>query len=129
MRLPDGYSNLFPYLMVEDAPACLAFLAAVFGATERGRTLRDGRVANAEVVIGSVGFMVAEAQPGMGVVTGAHYLFVDDADAVHARALAHGATELYPPTDMPYDDRQSGVRDPFGTIWFISTRLVDGPYH
>ena len=31
-------------------------------------------------------------------------------------------------SDMPYGDRQGGVKDPFGNIWWISQRLVDGPY-
>ncbi len=27
-----------------------------------------------------------------------------------------------------YGDRQGGVRDAWGNIWWISQRLVDGPY-
>ena len=30
--------------------------------------------------------------------------------------------------DMPYDDRQGGVRDRGGNIWWISQRLVREPY-
>jgi uncharacterized glyoxalase superfamily protein PhnB len=30
--------------------------------------------------------------------------------------------------DMPYGDRQAGVTDPFGNLWWISTRLVQEPY-
>jgi PhnB protein len=29
---------------------------------------------------------------------------------------------------MDYGDRQGGVRDPFGNLWFVSTRLADGSY-
>jgi len=29
---------------------------------------------------------------------------------------------------MPYQDRQGGVTDPFGNIWWISTHLVPEPY-
>jgi uncharacterized glyoxalase superfamily protein PhnB len=32
------------------------------------------------------------------------------------------------PADMPYDERQAGVCDPFGNYWWISRRLVAGPY-
>ena len=30
--------------------------------------------------------------------------------------------------DMPYGDRQGGVRDPNGNIWWISQRVVHEPY-
>ena len=29
---------------------------------------------------------------------------------------------------MPYGDRQGGVRDAHGNVWWISQRLVDAPY-
>jgi len=32
------------------------------------------------------------------------------------------------PTNMPYGDRQGGVRDPFGHIWWITTRIDQKPY-
>jgi hypothetical protein len=32
--------------------------------------------------------------------------------------------EGFEPMDMPYQDRQGGVTDPFGNIWWISTRLA-----
>jgi RNA polymerase sigma-70 factor (ECF subfamily) len=43
-------------------------------------------------------------------------------DAVHARAVAAGAVTLYAPADMPYGDREAGVRDPSGNNWYIGTR-------
>ncbi len=51
-----------------------------------------------------------------------------DADAAMAQALAHGATLEMAVANMPYGDRQGGVRDGHGNIWWISQRLVDGPY-
>ena len=35
--IPDGYTAITPYLVVEDAPAYLDFLANAFGAVERMR--------------------------------------------------------------------------------------------
>jgi hypothetical protein len=29
---------------------------------------------------------------------------------------------------MPYQDRQVGVKDKHGNIWWLSQRLVEGPY-
>lgn len=62
------------------------------------------------------------------------YLCVVDADAAMARALAHGATlEMEMEMEMavasmPYGDRQGGIKDAHGKLWWISQRLVDGPY-
>jgi PhnB protein len=30
-------------------------------------------------------------------------------------------------TDMPYGDRQGGVRNPSGNIWWVSQRLTAAP--
>lgn len=127
MKLPDGHSNLFPYLMVQDAPGLLAFLTSTFGAEVLGTTEHDGRLANARVRIGQVAFMVSEGRPEL-LAPAALYLFVEDADATFARAVEAGCSVLYPVDDMPYGDRQGGVRDSWGNLWFISTRLEDGPY-
>ena len=44
------------------------------------------------------------------------------------RALSAGPTKIMDVSDMPYKDRQGGVRDPCGNIWWSSQRLVEGPY-
>ena len=48
------------------------------------------------------------------------YFFVADADAAVARALANGASLEMPVGNMPYGDRQGGVRDPGGNLWWVS---------
>lgn len=45
-----------------------------------------------------------------------------------SRALSSGASLLMKVADMPYGDRQGGVTDPSGNIWWISQRLVEEPY-
>ncbi len=58
----------------------------------------------------------------------AYYLYVADADAALQRALAAGATLEMAVGDMPYGDRQGGVRDAHGNLWWISQRTVEAPY-
>jgi PhnB protein len=72
--------------------------------------------------------MVTEASESLPAMPCAHYLYVDDAHAAMATALAAGATCIMEVADMPYDDRQGGIRDPWGNIWWLSQRLVAGPY-
>lgn len=51
------------------------------------------------------------------------YVYVDDADETHRRALDSGATEIEAPFDTPYGDRRSMVRDPFGNVFQIANVL------
>lgn len=72
--------------------------------------------------------MVSEATEQYPPMTASYYLYVEDADIALKRALEHGAALEMPVGDMSYDERQGGVRDPSGNIWWISQRLVEGPY-
>ena len=53
------------------------------------------------------------------------HLYVEDVDAVVARAVAAGATLVRPVADQFYGDRVGGVADPFGHRWFIATHKED----
>jgi len=129
MYLPPGFGTVTPYLFAAEAAAYVDFLVRAFGGEERLRTLRpDGRVANAQLRIGTSMLMVSEASRQYPPMPGAFYLFVEDADASVARALREGARLEMEVADMPYGDRQGGVRDPHGNIWWISQRLVHAPY-
>lgn len=72
--------------------------------------------------------MVSEASLAYPARPSSLYLDVDDADAAVGRALTAGATLEMSVGDMPYGDRQGGVVDPAGTIWWISPRLTTEPY-
>ena len=129
MYVPDGYGTMFPYICVADAPAYLQFLQQAFGARELGRTVMpDGEIANARVRIGDTSFMVSSAREGFEPTSSAFYLYVEDADAAFRAALANGAAPISEPADMPYGDRQAGITDPAGNIWWISARFLHQPY-
>ncbi len=50
------------------------------------------------------------------------HLYVPDADATWAQALAAGCEVVYPIQDQFWGDRYGHVKDPFGFVWAISTR-------
>jgi PhnB protein len=130
MQTPPGFATLTPYLFVTGAARFIAFLAEAFGAEEIGRsTLPDGRIAHAQLRLGNAMLMASEAVERYPAMPGSFYLYVTDVDATMARALAAGARLELEVADMPYGDRQGGVRDPFGNLWWISQRLVDAPYY
>ncbi|MBN9788929.1 VOC family protein [Pseudonocardia sp. TMWB2A] len=130
MYTPPGFATVTPYIFVESAEHFCHFLVAGLGGTEIGRALReDGKIANAQIRLGNCTIMVSEAGRGYPAMPASYYLYVPDAKAAMARAIAAGAQEIMPVQDMPYQDRQGGIRDAHGNFWWISQRLVPGGYH
>ncbi|GAC1626594.1 MAG: hypothetical protein NVS9B10_14690 [Nevskia sp.] len=129
MHIPPGFGTVTPYFFVEDAEAFVGFLIDGLGGAETLRSLRpDGRIANAQVRLGSSTVMVSEASPAYPAMPASCYLYVENADASMAQALAAGGRLEMAVADMPYGDRQGGIRDRHGNLWWISQRLVAGPY-
>jgi PhnB protein len=130
MHVPPGFAPVIPYIFAADAEAYIRFLSGGLGGVESGRSTRpDGTIANCHVRFGSTTLMVSEAQAEYPAGRAAFYFYVPDADAAVARAIAAGATLEMAVADMPYGDRQGGVVDPAGNIWWISQRLTDAPYY
>ena len=99
----------------------LDFAKKVFDAVELERnTVANGF--HVEARIGdSVVVLVAMEQPYSAATRASIYVYVEDVDAVYKRALAAGATSLSGPTDQPYQERNAGVKDTFGNVWYIAT--------
>lgn len=124
VRTPPGLRTVTPYLVVEGAPALIAFLENAFGAevlTTFPRPDSPEAIMHAEVRIGDTVIELADATPQYPERRFELHLYVPDADATYARAVAAGARSLYAPMDQPYGDREAGVVDPFGTTWYIAT--------
>jgi uncharacterized glyoxalase superfamily protein PhnB len=123
-HLREGFRSLTPYLVVQGASRLIDFMTRAFGAEERLRVARpDGTIQHAEVRIGDSILELGDGEPGPAAI----HLYVEDADAAYARAMAAGASSLVAPTDMPYGDREADVKDPFGNNWYIGTRIEGGP--
>ena len=127
--IPDGFHSVTPYFTVADPAGLIDFLKAAFNAQEihcsRGP---DGHINHAQMKVGDSMVMLGQARDEWPPMPAAIYLYVEDADALHARALAAGAEEVMPIADMPYGDRHGGVRDTNGNVWFISTHVKDIPH-
>jgi len=129
MRIPEGFTTITPYFFVDDAEKFVEFLKSAFAGVEVGRIVRDdGKIANAQVRIGTSTVMASEASTKYPAMPASYYLYVEDADAAMAQAVRSGATLEMPVADMPYGDRQGGIVDPCGNLWWISQRLEDKPY-
>jgi PhnB protein len=121
----EGFRTVTPYVVVPDAEALIGFVRAAFGAEETARMSGGAGGIHAEVRIGDSMLMIGGGRadrPGESAhwVTAFH-VYVPDADATYARALAEGAVSLQPPADQPYGERIAGVKDASGNLWYIAT--------
>lgn len=132
--IPDGYSAVTPYLIIKGAAQALDFYQRVFGARERMRIPGPGgAVMHAEMEIGGSVIMLADEFPGMGAVSpqtlgGSSvfvHLYVPDADAMFATAIAAGAKSEQPMENKFYGDRSGTLLDPFGHRWTLATHIED----
>ena len=124
--VPDGFHTLTPYLIVEGVPKLINFLEKAFDAKVKHCSKRpDGTIMHAEVQIGNSIAMMGEASDQWKALPCALYMYVVDADATYKRALEAGATSLMEPADQFYGDRNGGVKDPVGNLWWIGTHKED----
>jgi uncharacterized glyoxalase superfamily protein PhnB len=124
--IPEGYHTVTPYLIVEGASRLIDFMKQAFDAREVERmAMPDGTIRHAEVKVGDSMIMMGDAGGDWKAMPASLYLYVDDADATYRRALQAGATSLMEPADQFYGDRNAGVKDPVGNIWWIATHKED----
>ena len=128
--IPEGFHTATPYLCIRNAAEAIEFYKRAFGAVELMRHAdADGRVRHGQIRIGDSPFMISDdfsqfpevrSVQSLGGSPVSIFLYVDDADAWAARAIAAGAKLLHPVADQEYG-RSGGVIDPFGLIWWLTT--------
>lgn len=134
--IPEGWHSLTAYISVKGAGDAIEFYKNAFGAKETGRlTMPDGSIGHAELEIGDSKIMLAEENEQWGnrspqTIGGTPVtlcLYVEDVDAVFARALQAGAkvTGEMVVKNQFYGDRTGGITDPFGHQWSIMTHIED----
>ena len=126
---PDGYPRIAPYLLYEDPPAALEWLARAFGFRERFRHEFEGLINHAEMEY--EGEVIMLACPGrdyrsprrLGGATTLTHIYVDDLYAHYARAKEAGAEIRAEPTEKPYGTIQYSAIDPEGHLWLFSEQV------
>jgi PhnB protein len=122
-----------PYLTVKNGTVALEFYKQALSAREIMRRVdTDGRLLHAEVNICGARVLISDEYPEIDVVgpqalggsTCAVVLEVEDADAVFAQAVGAGAQILRPTEEQFQGTARLGkLKDPFGQVWFILSRL------
>jgi PhnB protein len=127
---PPGYDRVTPYLLYEDAGRAIEFLTETYGFEERTSATGGAGRRHSELVLGGDALvMVGQAGESfksprtLGVFPSAMvHLYVDDVDALHARARAAGAD--VPDLELsPAGDRRFTAEDPEGQVWVFAQRV------
>lgn len=133
--VPEGYSSVIPYLVVDDGAAAIDFYVEVLGATEVMRMDKEGKICHAELAIGDSHIMLSDEHPDMGYLSpksiggkglgSGIMVYLPDVDAAFARATAAGGTAERQVEDQFYGDRSGTFVDPFGHRWIVATHIED----
>jgi PhnB protein len=118
-HIRNGAGTVRPYIFGRSD--LIDFVRDVFGAVEVERNNVAGGF-HVQARIGDSVVVLAAMDPPYPAATKAStYVYVDDVDAVYARAIAAGADTVAGPKEQPYQERNATVRDSFGNVWYIST--------
>jgi PhnB protein len=132
--LPEGMHGVTPHLVCAGAAAALEFYKKAFDAVETMRLPGpDGKLMHAALIIAGSTVMFTDEMPQCGAMSPKTlkgtpvtiHLYVPDADAFYARAVAAGAKAVMPPADMFWGDRYGVLEDPWGHSWSIATHQHD----
>lgn len=135
--IPEGFHSITPHLVCAGAIAAIDFYQRAFNAVEVMRLPGAAdKLMHAQIRIGDSNIMLVDEMPewgslGPSALKGTPvtlHLYVNDADAAFAQAIAAGATVKMPLADMFWGDRYGILVDPFGHHWSIATHIRDvGP--
>lgn len=124
--------TLSPMLSVRNGAEAVEFYKAAFGARERFKIADPGGAVVAQLVVGASEFWLADESPehlnfspeSLGGATTRMVLVVNDPDGAFEKAVAAGASVVWPVADQPYGWRVGRVVDPFGHHWEIGKPLT-----
>ena len=133
--IPSNYPRVSPYLCCRGAADAIEFYTGVFDATERMRMPGDSpdNIGHAELEIGTGMVMLADEFPDHGFLSPQTiggtpvtvHVYVADADAVFAKAVAAGATVTREMETQFYGDRLGQFEDPWGHRWSVASHVED----
>jgi PhnB protein len=130
---PHSATSLTPFLVIPRARDAIAFYRDVFGARVVDVTEFGDVVAHADLDFGAGRLQLGEPSPDYHLVPAPDGeddcyslgLYVEDVDAVVARAAGAGAVVREAPSLFVSGDRYASIRDPFGVRWSVMTRVED----
>lgn len=130
--IPEGYHTVTPVLIVDGTQAALDWYERALGAAILSKNVGpDGKILHAEIRIGNSLLMLhdpmmdAKGAKQLGGSPIGLWIYVDDCDALFARAKKAGGSISMPMEDQFWGDRCGSITDPFGLNWTLATRKED----
>jgi PhnB protein len=125
------FTTLTPYIVVSDAKAAIAFYEKALGAKTRSvANSEDGKIMNAQLVIGNSVLMLNDEfpdygslgpQPGDRLPVTIH-MNSKDVNADWQRAVDAGMEITMPLEDQFWGDRYGQLRCPYGYNWSMGQK-------
>jgi PhnB protein len=129
---PTGWPRIVPHLIYDDPGAAVGWLARAFDFRERSsrrHTSPDGTIERAQMDVGdsiiTLGLPSVHGESPSRGVSAMLYVYVDDVDAHHRRAVAAGARIVLDLADQPWGDRRYQATDIEGHQWTFAQHLSD----
>jgi PhnB protein len=125
--------GIAPMLSVRNGAKALEFYKTAFGTRELFRIDGEGGAVVAQLSVGEAEFWVADESPehlnfspeSLGGGSVRMVMTVEDPDDAFAKAVAAGATVIWP-VHNDYGWRLGRIVDPFGHHWEIGKPLAEG---
>lgn len=129
----DSTISIAPLLSVRNGARAIEFYKTAFGAGELFRIDSDSGAVVARLSVGRAEFWLADESPenlnfspeSLGGGSVRMVMTVEDPDAAFERAVAAGATVVWPVSNQ-YGWRLGRIVDPFGHHWEIGKPLSEG---
>lgn len=130
------YAPLAPYLRIKGAREAVDFYKKAFNASVR--MIMDAedkvRIMHADLIINGGEIMLSDTFPEFGTAvttapvdakttTVSLHLQVNDADKWWKRAIEAGCSIVMPLEDQFWGDRFGMIKDPFGHVWSIASKI------
>ena len=124
--VPAGYTTVAPWVVTDDTGALLDFVTAVLDGEELARVAtEDGLIGHAEIRVGDTVVLAFDRRPEWPLMPSLLRVWVADADAVFARALAAGGVVVTALDDNAFGQRGGRIKDPFGNIWWVVSNVEE----
>ncbi|MFJ4950465.1 VOC family protein [Streptomyces sp. NPDC088760] len=123
---PAGYTTVAPWVVTDDTGAFLDFVSRVFGGEELARVpTEDGLIGHGEIRVGDTVVLAFDRHADWPTMPSLLRVFVADADQAFSEAVAAGSHVVTPLASDAFGQRGGRVKDPFGTIWWVVSRVEE----
>jgi uncharacterized glyoxalase superfamily protein PhnB len=115
---PDDKHTVTPRIITSKPAEMVQFVKEVFGGRGEFHVNRPS-----EIRIGDSLIMISDGDGLRDLVPAFLYVYVENVDETYRRAVEAGAQSLELPSDLAYGDRRAMVKDAWGNLWQMASRI------